>query len=568
MKKLLWLCLFVVFFLLLGSGLAQAKNQEEKAFLYLAGEIVNTHKEPLEDVEVFLFVNGKFVKRVLTSSKGTYHLEVELPEEVIKNGELVLKFEKASFKTKTFKIPNQEIAGKNKNFYFKQNLTLKRSIGPAFWIATAIFIIIYIIISFELLHRTIAAMLGAAIVLIISYTIGSFDIAYHIISFERAIEAIDMNVIFLLMGMMLIVGVLKHTGVFQWCAYMSYKLARGNVAILSIISCVFIAFTSAFLDNVTTMLLYTPVLIEIAIALRINPFSLLLPGIMASNIGGTATLIGDPPNIIIGSYTGFTFMTFVKNLIVPVLLSLVLLIVYNEFFFSKEYKKGKVENVDEFIKKLKEEYKITDRTLLNYGLLIMVIVIFFFITHGFWHMEASIPALFGGTLLATYGVLTNRINLLELIEKDIEWATLLFFIFLFILVGAVEEVGLLSLIADWVHRLSHGNLVLAICIILWVSAIMSAFVDNIPFTATMLPIVAYLTKVTPGAESNVLWWALALGACFGGNGTLIGASANVVTVGIAESVGYKITFFEFFKYAFIYMVLSIIICNAWLLLFY
>ncbi len=568
MKKLI-LCFFCVLFFLLSITIPlQAKNLSEKASLYLAGKIVNTHKEPLEDVEVLLFVNNKLVKKVLTSSKGTYHLEVELPEKIIKNGDLVLKFEKASFKKAEFKIPNKDIAGKNNNFYFKQNLVLKRSIGPAFWIATAIFIIIYIIISFELLHRTIAAMLGAAVLLIISYTIGSFDLAYHIITFERAIEAIDMNVIFLLMGMMLIVGVLKHTGVFQWCAYMSYKLARGNVAILSIISCLFIAFTSAFLDNVTTMLLYTPVLIEIAIALRINPFSLLLPGIMASNLGGTATLIGDPPNIIIGSYTGFTFMTFVKNLIVPVLLSLVLLIVYNEFFFSKEYKKGKVENVDEFIEKLKEEYKITDRTLLNYGLLIMLIVIFFFITHGFWHMEASIPALFGGTLLATYGVLTNRINLLELIEKDIEWATLLFFIFLFILVGAVEEVGLLSLIADWVHKLSHGNLVLSICIILWVSAIMSAFVDNIPFTATMLPIVAYLTKVTPGAESNVLWWALALGACFGGNGTLIGASANVVTVGIAESVGYKISFFEFFKYAFIYMVLSIIICNAWLLLFY
>ena len=567
MKKRFWI-FFLLFSFFIGLSCTYAQETTKKASLYLAGKVENTHKEPLEDVEVFLFVNNTPVKKVFTSSRGTYHLEIELPPEVIKNGKLILKFEKAAFKTKEFKIPNQAIAGKNNNFYFKQNLILKRAIGPAFWIATIIFIIIYIIISFELLHRTIAAMLGAAIILIISCTIGHFDISYHIISFERAIEAIDMNVIFLLMGMMLVVGVLKKTGIFQWCAYMSYKLARGNVAILSIISCIFIAITSAFLDNVTTMLLYTPVLIEIAIALRINPFSLLLPGIMASNIGGTATLIGDPPNILIGSYAGFTFMDFVKNLIVPVLLSMVLLVVYNELFFSKEYKKGKVENVEKFIEKLKEEYQITDRTLLWFGLFIVTIVVFFFITHGLWHMEASVPALFGGTLLATYGVLTNRINLLELIEKDIEWATLLFFIFLFILVGAVEEVGLLSLIADWVHKLSHGNLILAVCIILWVSAIMSAFVDNIPFTATMLPIVAYLTKVTPGAESNVLWWALALGACFGGNGTLIGASANVVTVGIAESVGYRITFFEFFKYAFVYMILSVLICNIWLLLFY
>ncbi|RKX58802.1 MAG: citrate transporter, partial [Thermodesulfobacteriota bacterium] len=171
-------------------------------------------------------------------------------------------------------------------------------------------------------------------------------------------------------------------------------------------------------------------------------------------------------------------------------------------------------------------------------------------------------------LLFTYSVATKKVNLLELIEKDIEWCTLLFFIFLFILVGAVQEVGLLDLIADWVYKVSHGNLNLAICIIIWVAAIMSAFVDNIPFTATMLPIVGYLTKIIPGAESNVLWWALALGACFGGNGTLIGASANVVTIGIAESIGYKITFFEFMKYAFIYMILTILISNIWLIIAY
>jgi Na+/H+ antiporter NhaD/arsenite permease-like protein len=184
-------------------------------------------------------------------------------------------------------------------------------------------------------------------------------------------------------------------------------------------------------------------------------------------------------------------------------------------------------------------------------------------------MEVSVPALFGAGLLFSYGILTKKVKMLELVEKDIEWMTLLFFIFLFIIVGAVEETGLLALIADWVLHLSKGNLVAAICLILWVSAIMSAFVDNIPFTATMLPITAYLTKVIPGAaESNVLWWALALGACLGGNGTIIGASANVVTVGIAEAAGYHISFFSFMKYAFFYMLISVAICNVWLLIFY
>ncbi|RJX28342.1 MAG: citrate transporter, partial [Desulfurivibrio sp.] len=170
--------------------------------------------------------------------------------------------------------------------------------------------------------------------------------------------------------------------------------------------------------------------------------------------------------------------------------------------------------------------------------------------------------------LFTYGILTKKVKLLELIEKDIEWTTLLFFMFLFMLVGGVEETGLLDIIADWVLNLSGGNLTASICLILWVSAIMSAFVDNIPFTATMLPIVAYLTQVIPGAESGVLWWSLAFGACFGGNGTMIGASANVVTLGIAESAGHPIKFFGFMKVAFLYMMISVAIANVWLLLFY
>jgi Na+/H+ antiporter NhaD/arsenite permease-like protein len=350
---------------------------------------------------------------------------------------------------------------------------------------------------------------------------------------------------------------------------MSFKIARGNVMALAVISMIFIAITSAFLDNVTTMLLYTPVLIEIALALKISPLALLIPGIMASNIGGTATLIGDPPNIMIGSYTGLSFMQFVMNLTITCIISLIALFIYNKFFYGKAYSNAKVKDIDGFIAFLKEEYKITDKTLLGYGLFIMALVVSFFVTHGYWHMEVCIPALFGAGLLFTYGILTKKVNMLHLIEKDIEWTTLLFFIFLFMIVGAVEEAGLLSVIADWVLNLSQGDLTIAICLILWVSAIMSAFVDNIPFTATMLPITAYLTKVIPGAaDDNVLWWALALGACFGGNGTMIGASANVVTVGIAEAAGHRISFFGFMKYAFLYMIISVAIANVWLLIFY
>jgi Na+/H+ antiporter NhaD/arsenite permease-like protein len=581
MKRKIHLISGVVFIvLLLLFSAAQSVYPEETtegSTFFISGTVLDSHREPVKEAHMKVFVNGqpqkftiegKKTDEIETSSHGTYQVEFNLPSGQIDTSRIKLEISKSSYRRITVGLTKEDFAQKGQNFYLSKNIAVQRIIGPAFYIATGIFLFIYILISFELLHRTIAAIVGASIMLLITYTFGTLNTAYHIISYERAMQAIDMNVIFLLLGMMIIVGVLKHTGVFQWCAYMSFKLARGNVMVLAVISCFFIAITSAFLDNVTTMLLYTPVLIEIALALKISPLTLLIPGVMASNVGGTTTLIGDPPNIMIGSYTGLTFMQFVNNLTVVCIIAMIALVIYNKFFYGKAYAKAKVEDIDGFILFLKEEYKITDKTLLGYGFFVMALVISFFITHGYWHMEVSIPALFGAGMLFTYAVLTKKVKMLELIEKDIEWTTLLFFMFLFVIVGAVEEAGLLALIADWVLKLSQGNLVAAICLILWVSAIMSAFVDNIPFTATMLPITAYLTKVIPGAESNVLWWALAFGACLGGNGTIIGASANVVTMGIAEASGHPIKFFVFMKYAFAYMLISVAIANAWLLVFY
>jgi len=576
--KLKWIKIGLVFFLylLIPTFSFSQEFSKEEIKIFISGKVLDPHKEPVREVKVRLLVNGVPYKLIterekdfiLTSFEGIYSIEAIFSKEILNNNKIELEFQKTNFKKKVIELKKEEFAKKQNHFYIVKDIILERHLAPSFYIGTAIFIIIYVLIALEVLHRTVAAILGSAIILLISYTLGTLNPEYQILSFERAINSIDINVIFLLMGMMIIIGVLKHTGVFQWCAYMSYKIARGNIFLLNAISCFFIAFTSAFLDNVTTMLLYTPVLIEIAVALKISPFALLLPGIMASNVGGTATLIGDPPNIMIGSYTGLSFIEFVKNLTWVCVISTVFLTLYNQFFYGKDYKKAKIEDVDYFINYLRERFKITDAKLLGYGLFILALVITFFLTHHYWHMEVSIPAIFGASILFTYGVLTKKVHLNELIEKDIEWSTLLFFIFLFILVGAVEEVGLLALIADWVYNLSKGNLLIAITLILWVSAIMSAFVDNIPFTATMLPITAYLSKVIPGAESNVLWWALAFGACFGGNGTMIGASANVVTVGILEAAGYKITFLKFMKYAFIYMIITVIFAQVWLMLFY
>ena len=537
-------------------------------YVTLTGTILDSHQEPIGEAVIEVSMNGHDVAHVETPHNGTYLTEFMVEKHAMETASLEVKVHKTGFKTKVIELKGADFARKGEHYYVSEAVSLDRVLGPAFWIATAVFILAYTLITFELLHRTVAAMLGAAVMLCISYTIGTINPAYRILSFERAIGAIDMNVVFLLMGMMIIVGVLKNTGVFQWCAYFSYKLAKGKVFLLTVILMTFTAVASAFLDNVTTMLLLTGVAIEIALSCELNPLYLLIPLVLASNVGGTATLIGDPPNIMIGSYAGLTFMDFVVSLALICVAGMIILFIFTKLVWGKDYTKAQasVANVEEFTAELKEKYKIYDATLLTYGLIIIGFVIFLFLSHGYWHMEVSIAALIGASLLFTVGLVTDKVNLFHLIEKDIEWPTLMFFIFLFILVGAVEEAGLLAVVADWILNVSGGNYLLSMTLILWVSAIMSAFVDNIPFTATMLPIVAYLSKVVPGSE-NTLWWALALGACFGGNGTIIGASANVVTMGIAEARGYKISFFGFMKTAFPYMILSILLAQVWLMVF-
>jgi len=532
----------------------------------ISGILLDSHKEPIDQATIKVLVNEKEVDRLTTAHNGKYISRFQLKKGDIQTSTIKVEATKTSFASRTLEFKGSELAQKGDDFFISEDLTLPRVLGPAFWISTIVFILAYVLIAFELLHRTIAAMLGGALMLVISYTIGTINPEYHIFSFDSAINSIDMNVIFLLMGMMIIVGVLKHTGVFQWCAYISYKLAKGKVFLLAVYLMIFTAVASAFLDNVTTMLLLTGVAIEIAISLSINPLHLLIPLVLASNVGGTATLIGDPPNIMIGSYAGLTFMDFVVALALVCGVCMVVLIIFTKLVWGKGYASAKVEDVQEYIKVLKERYPITDPKLLAYGLAVLGFAVFLFLSHGYWHMEVSVAALMGAAILLTIAMITEKVNLMELIEKDIEWPTLMFFIFLFILVGAVESSGLLALVADWILDLSAGNFVIACSLILWVAAIMSAFVDNIPFTATMLPIVAYLSGVIPGAE-NTLWWALALGACFGGNGTIIGASANVVTMGIAESRGYRISFIGFMKTAFPFMIITVLIAHAWLLIF-
>jgi len=538
--------------------------------LVVTGTITNDQGKSLKDATLQFFLNGKKIhieEEVTTSKSGGYKAELTFPKGSLAGAKVQIEVEKPSFKNSghiNLKNIVWEQDDENGVGYYlaHRNFSMVRVITPAFWIASLVLLAVYALIAFELMHRTLAAFLGASVLLTITYTAGSFNPNFVILTYEEAIHAIDMNVIFLLMAMMMIVGVMKKTGVFQWMAYKSYQMAKGNVFVLAGILMFVTAVTSAFLDNVTTMLLIIPVTIEIALTLKINPLSLLMPEVFASNVGGTATLIGDPPNIMIGSYAKLSFVDFARHLSVVNLIALAIVIVYFLYWYKKDYLKAQVGDVEKMIEKLRNEYKITNKSLLIQCGTILGIVIFLFIVHGVLHMEPSIAAMIGAAIL----MVISKVDIVEMLEKEIEWPTLIFFIMLFMVVAGAEETGLIQIIAGWVKDVSQGNLVVAILMVLWVSALASAIIDNIPFTATMLPIVGYLTTAIPGAQSGVLWWALALGACLGGNGTMIGASANVVTVGMAERAGYPISFMAYLKAAFIPMIITIILCSGWLLL--
>ena len=355
--------------------------------LSVAGVMKNPQGKAVKEVDIEVLVNGQHVRpvgkdaHIATGSTGSFVSEFILPAGSLPGAKVEVKGFKPNWEPLAPTPVNVVEAGVDKDgnrlFQAQANFNLKRLITPAFWIATLILLAVYLIISFEWMHRTLAALLGAVLVLFISYTFGSFDKSYYILSFGDAIGAIDLNVIFLLLGMMIFVGVLKKTGMFQFLAYKAYSWARGNVFVLSFVLQFITAVISAFLDNVTTMLLVIPVTIEIAVTLKVHPLNFLIPQAFASNVGGTATLIGDPPNILIGSYTGLTFGAFVVNLTLVCLVCLIISCFYYLWWHKKDYLQAEVKDVDRTIAYLREEYKITDKKLMIQGLILLGFTICF-----------------------------------------------------------------------------------------------------------------------------------------------------------------------------------------------
>ena len=428
------------------------------------------------------------------------------------------------------------------------------------WVSSILFVAIYALIVSEKFNRAIVAGLGASLMV----TLG-------VLNQETAISGIDFNTLGLLAGMMVIVAITRGSGVFQYVAVWSAKKVNaspwGILLMLSLVTAVF----SSLLDNVTTVLLIAPVTLLICHELKINPYPFLFAEIFASNIGGTATLIGDPPNIMIGSAVGLSFNDFVLNLapVVPFILAVTLGIIYliwGRSMVATADARARIMN-------FKEREAITDVRLLKQSMFVLTLVISGFVMAHPLRLEPATIAMFGAALLLLLSNLKNNAEeQSEEVNKTfgkVEWITIFFFIGLFIAVKGIEEAGVLRILADLVINFTDGDLMVTALATLWVSAVASAIVDNIPFVATMIPVIKSMAPTFGGAENLMpLWWSLALGACLGGNGSLVGASANLIVAGFAERAGHRIHFLPFMLLAFPMMMLSIVIASLYVYLRY
>ncbi len=430
----------------------------------------------------------------------------------------------------------------------------------ALWVAVAILLAVYAAVMVEKFNRAVLSILGAGMMILAG-----------VLTQAQAVAGIDFNTIGLLTGMMIIVAISQKTGMFQYVAIRSAKAVRGHpVGVLVMLATVTAVF-SAFLDNVTTVLLVAPVTLLITEALGVRPYPYLFAQILASNIGGTATLIGDPPNIMIGSQAHLSFYDFLVNLapIIPLIFGVVLLLIW--WIFGSDLKASEENRA--LLMEFNEREAIQDAVLLKKSLTVLALVIAGFTVAHEFHLEPATIALTGAALLLlwqTWGrPLREKDKAFEGIMAEVEWTTIFFFIGLFVIVTGVEHTGAIGWLAERTLALTGGDFDATLAAILWISAIASAVIDNIPFVATMIPLIADMAPAFGGEDAiQPLWWALALGACLGGNGSLIGASANLIVAGFAQRAGHPIGFVQFLRHAFVLMLVSVAIAHVYLWLRY
>lgn len=425
-------------------------------------------------------------------------------------------------------------------------------------ISAGLLILAYIFIATEKIPKVTIALLGAGITIFLGL-VSQTRVLDGVLNPTYFVQYIDFNVIFLLVSMMIIVNITTRSGVFSYLANELLKMTKGHPVLILIALGIFTAVVSAFLDNVTTVILIMPITFAIARKLEIDPIPYLLTEVFASNIGGTATLIGDPPNIIIGSAAGFSFMDFVSNLTLVVAVILIAVLAVMVLFFRKKLattaeKMKEAANID-------NTHTITDVPLMVRSMIVLALVILGFVTHDITHIETCVAAMLGASFLLLFEKPND-------ILRDVEWNTIFFFIGLFIIIGGVEASGGIKLMAEWILRVTQGSQEAASMLILWASGIISGIIDNIPYTATMSPMLVEIQKTMGADYTTPLWWCLSLGACLGGNMTMIGAAANVIVSESAAKEGHPMFFLRFMKYGVIVVAISLIISSLYINLRY
>lgn len=422
----------------------------------------------------------------------------------------------------------------------------------------AILLIAYIFIASEKVQKSVVALVGASLTMLLGLLPFHGKIDTQTGNYIRSIfDYIEFEVIFLLIGMMIIVHIASRSGVFKWMAIEILKATKGNPKLVLFALAAFTAVASAFLDNVTTVVLIMPVTFVIAREFECDPVPFLITEVLASNIGGTATLIGDPPNIIIGAKAGLSFMDFVNELTGIIALIFAVCVGLLIYMFRKSLKASKEKM--EHIANLDNSKTITNKKLMIRSMITLVFVILGFVTHDITHIPAYVFAVAGASFLLLFEKPKE-------IYRDVEWLTIFFFIGLFIIIGGFEANGGISFLADKLIELTHGSLTAAAMFILWGSGILSGIIDNIPYTATMAPLIAQVQHTLPyaGEGHHPLWWALSLGACLGGNLTIIGAAANVIVSETAAAKGHPISFMRFMKYGALVTFISLLLSSIYL----
>lgn len=545
--------------LMMASRSETAQAQSDMRYV-ITGQVANEQSQPVDGAYVRLksVDSIEAIAETETGEDGSWGLVLDrLPE-----AQLELIIERQHYKEEAVRIsPDMLRQLQTGGALVLGDIELERKVTGAFWAATLIFLAVLLVIAFEKLHSTTAALAGLSAIFLFSVIGGNLNPEFFIYDFERALTYINWEVIFLIMGMMILIAVIERTGIFQWTAFQAYRLSRGRGWLLVLILMAVTVVASALLDNFTTMLLMTPISLQIGLALGINPLAFIIPEVLASNVGGITTLIGTPTNILIGAYADIGFQDFLINQTAGVLLALAGMAGFVIYHYRHELSKHPAGISEALYARLETNSRIRDpQALWKSGLVFFLVLVGFVVGERF-HVVPAVPAIIGATLLLVW----LRPDVHAMI-KAVDWTTLVFFMALFMVVGAVQEVGFISMIAVTMAELIGENLILGIAVIVFGVGTLSTAIANIPLAASMLPVVEFLSGSIPGATSKVLYYSLSMGAAMGGNGLLIGGEANLVTAGIASQAGSPISFKEFLKVGLPVTYITLAAGFLWLLL--